>query len=301
MKKFLIISLVLMMLFSLAGCTNGTQKDPPSSGDASSEGGVTTPEDGSSEGGETTTGDGSSEGGETNTEATASLTYERNSDGYTVTGETENVENITIPDQYNGLPVTAIGESAFAYSKHTAPILSVTIPDSVTTIANNAFFNRSEMTTVNIGRDSQLKEIGRNAFSGNHALTAIYIPSGVTIIGDSAFNNNGSINFTVDEANTVYRSENGHLIETATQTLIRGGQSADVPESVTSIAQAAFRKSTLTEINLPSSVTKIENSFIADSSISVIHFSGTEEQWNAIEKGSLWNYRKKDIEVRFAE
>lgn len=277
MKKLLTMSLVLIMLFALAGCSDNSQKNPPSSDDSASTGGGTT------------------------IEATVSLTYERNDDGYTVTGETENVENIIIPAEHEGLPVTEIGESAFAYSKHTASILTVTIPDSVTTIANNAFFNRSEMTTVNIGQDSQLKEIGRNAFSGNHALTAIYIPSGVTTIGDNAFNNDGSINFTVDEANTVYSSENGHLIETTTKTLIRGGQSADIPEGVTSIALAAFRKSALTEINIPSSVIAIGNSFIADSSVSVINFNGTEEQWNAIAKGGLWNYRKTDIEIRFAD
>jgi len=277
MKKILTTSLVLIMMFALAGCADNAKKNPPSSDDSSSTGGGAT------------------------IEATVSLTYERNNDGYTVTGETENVENIIIPAEHEGLPVTEIGESAFAYSKHTASILSVTIPDSVITIANNAFFNRSEMTTVNIGQDSQLKEIGRNAFSGNHSLTAIYIPSGVTTIGDNAFNNDSSINFTVDEANTVYNSENGHLIETATKTLIRGGQSADIPEGVTSIALAAFRKSALTEINIPSSVTAIANSFIADSSVSVINFNGTEEQWNAIEKGGLWNYRKTDIEIRFAD
>ena len=236
---------------------------------------------------------------DTPTEATASLTYERNDNGYTVTGETENVENIIIPAEYDGLPVTEIGESAFAYSRHNEDILSVTIPDSVTTIALNAFYNRDEMTTVTIGQNSELTTIGRNAFSGNSSLKAIYIPSGVTTIGDSAFNNDGAINFTVAEGNVVYRSENGHLIETATKNLIRGGQSAFVPESVTSIAQAAFRRSAITEIDIPASVTVIGNYFIADSIVTVINFGGTEEQWNSIEKGRMWNYGKSDIEIKF--
>lgn len=236
---------------------------------------------------------------DTSTEATASLTYERNDNGYTVTGETENVENIIIPAKYDGLPVTEIGERAFAYSRHNEDILSVTIPDSVTTIALNAFYNRDEMTTVNIGQNSELTTIGRNAFSGNSSLKAIYIPSGVTTIGDGAFNNDGAINFTVADENAVYSSENGHLIETATKTLIRGGQSAFVPASVTSIAQAAFRRSTITEIDIPASVTVIGNYFIADSLVTVIIFDGTEEQWNAIEKGRMWNYGKSDIEIIF--
>ena len=276
MKKTLVLPLTLFMIFSLVGCGNNNVDNPPSSN-------ISTPDESSS-----------------NIEGTTSLTFERNDEGYTVTGETENVENIIIPLTYQGLPVTAIGNSAFAYSKHTAPILSVTIPDSVTSIGLNAFYNRSEMTTVTIGQNSSLKEIDRNAFSGNSALTAIYIPAGLTTLGDSAFNNDGSIDFTVDEANAIYYSENGHLIEKETKTLIRGGQNPTIPESVLKIASAAFRKSHLFEITIPTSVTAIENYIIADSSISVINYNGTEEKWTAIEKDKSWNYRKTDIEIRFA-
>lgn len=274
MKKAFVLPFALFMMFSLTGCGNNNVDNQPSSS-------VSTSEESSS-----------------NIEGTASLTFERNDEGYTVTGETENAENIIIPSTYLGFPVTAIGNSAFAYSKHTSPILSVTIPDSVTRIGLNAFYNRSEMTTVTIGFNSSLKEIDRNAFSGNSSLTAIYIPASLTTIGDSAFNNDGSIDFTVDEANDSYYSENGHLIEKETKTLIRGGQNQAIPEGVLKIASASFRRSHLSGINIPTSVTTIENYVIADSSISVINYNGTEEQWNAIEKAQSWNYRKTEIEIR---
>lgn len=166
---------------------------------------------------------------ETPEEPTASLTYERIDDGYAVTGETDNVENIVISAEYGGLPVTVIAESAFSYSRHNEAILSATIPNSVTEIERNAFNNRNEMTTVNIGKGSKLTKIGNNAFSGNSSLTDFYIPSTVTTIGDSVFNNDGAINFTVAQENVVYRSENGHLIENVTNTVIRGGQSGEIP------------------------------------------------------------------------
>ncbi len=217
-------------------------------------------------------------------EVTSSLTYEKNGNGYTVTGETANVKNIVIPAEYEGLPVTAVKESAFAYSRHHADILSVTIPDSVTQIERNAFYNRSEMTNVYIGVDSRLVMIGNNAFSGNHSLEFFYVPSGVTEIGDSAFNNCGAIDFAVSASNQIYRSDLGHLIETKSRTLIRGGQSNEIPDWLTTIAPAAFRNSSLTELNIPLAVLTIGNYFIANSSVAVIHFAGTEEQWNAIEK-----------------
>lgn len=156
------------------------------------------------------------------------------------------------------------------------------------------------MTTVNIGQNSTLSTIGNNAFSGNSTLTAIYIPSGVTVIGDGAFNNAGSIDFTVAADNTAYRSENGHLIEKATNTLIRGGQSGTIPDTVSTIAQAAFRKAVkVTEIYIPKTVTNIGNYIVNDSTITKINYAGTQDDWNAIEKGKLWNLGNTDISIVF--
>lgn len=200
MKKSLVLPVALFVIFALGGCRNDSIDNLSSSNFSKTE------------------------ESDSNEEGTSSLTYERNEEGYTVTGVSENVENIIIPAKYEGLPVTAIGNSAFAYSKHIDPILSVTLPDSITRIGLNAFYNRNEMTTVTIGKKSQLKEIGRNAFSGNHALTKIYLPATLSIIGDSAFNNDGSINFDVDEANEVYSGENGHLIEKKPKLLCVAGK-----------------------------------------------------------------------------
>lgn len=106
---------------------------------------------------------------------TESLIYELNADDtYTVTGMSGNEENIVIPAEYDGKSVTVIGESAFAYSRHNSDIFSVAIPDSVTTIERNAFYNRDEMTAVSISANSKLTTIGNNAFSGNHSLTSIF-------------------------------------------------------------------------------------------------------------------------------
>ncbi|MDE5834005.1 MAG: leucine-rich repeat domain-containing protein, partial [Ruminococcus sp.] len=151
-------------------------------------------------------------------------------------------------------------------------ITKVVIPDSIVEIGQNSFHNCNVLTTVEIGENSELTAIGNNAFSGNSALKSLYIPKGVTTIGDGAFNNCASIeSFTVAGENTAYRSENGHLIESATNTLIRGGAYGAVPESVTAIAQAAFRKANkIIGLNIPKSVTAIGNYFIADSTVAKI-------------------------------
>ena len=70
-----------------------------------------------------------------------------NEDGsaYRVTGYTGEACVVEIPSAYNGIPVTAIGEEAFARK---LGIYSLTIPESVTEIADNAFpgcFNLMEV------------------------------------------------------------------------------------------------------------------------------------------------------------
>lgn len=45
-------------------------------------------------------------------------------------------EKVVIPEKYNGLPVTAIGEDAFSDGVN---VVSITIPKSVTSICKNAF------------------------------------------------------------------------------------------------------------------------------------------------------------------
>ena len=233
-------------------------------------------------------------------EPVVTLIYERNSagTGYIVTGDNGQSTDIVIPAEYNGLPVVEIGESAFAYSRHNADIISVTIPDCIKLIGKNAFYSRqSDLTTVNIGENSELTTIGNNAFSGCRVLTAIYLPAGVTSIGDSAFNNCGSLNtITVARGNTVYSSEGNNLIEIATHTLVRGSNNSVIPSTVTKIAQAAFRRATLTTLTIPVSVTSISNYIIQDSAITSITYEGTAEQWEAVTKARYWNMGKTDIE-----
>ena len=267
-RTFVCVLLGVLLILSLVACNNdnrGTQ-DPP----------------------------------ETPAQPTASLTYEKVGNEYKVTGMTGKETAVVIPAEHDGLSVTVIGESAFAYSRHTDDIYSVTIPDSVTTIERNAFYNRTEMTSVNIGQNSQLTTIGNNAFSGNYSLTSIYIPEGLTSLGDGVFNNCGSLNsIAVATGNTVYSGEGNNLIEKATNTLIRGTNNSTIPSSVTTIAPRAFSRATATELVIPATVTTIGNYFIADSAYVTISYQGTQEQWDAVSKTSMWNYGNRGVELKF--
>ena len=74
-------------------------------------------------------------------------TYTVNNGEATITDYTGAGGAIMIPSTLGGYPTVAIGDSAFTYCQ---TLISVTIPNSVTTIEQGAFYHTS-LTSVTIG------------------------------------------------------------------------------------------------------------------------------------------------------
>ena len=87
--------------------------------------------------------------------------------------------DIVIPSMWNGVTVTKL----IGFNR--SNITSVVIPDSLTEISDNAFFECKNLTSVTIGKN--VKRIGKSAFKNCLSLTTIEIPKGVEIIDESAF------------------------------------------------------------------------------------------------------------------
>ena len=133
----------------------------------------------------------------------------------------EEITDLVIPNS-----VTSIGQNAFFGC---SGLTSVDIPNNVTTIGINAFYNCSGLNSVNI--PNSVTTIGSNAFLGCSGLTTVKIPSSVTRIDASTFKN------------------------------CSGLTSVDIPNSVTTIGSNAFEGcSDLTTVKIPSSVTQIDAS-----------------------------------------
>ncbi len=233
---------------------------------------------------------------------TDTLTFERDEagEGYIVTGDKGEAANIVIPAAHESLPVVGIADSAFAYSKHTSDILSVVIPDSVVEIGKNAFHNQDALVSVKIGTDSQLQKIGNNAFSGNSSLQSIYLPAGFSELGDDVFNNCGGLNsITVAAGNTHYSGAGNCLIDLTTHTLLRGSNQSVIPEAVTKIGVAAFRRATMTTLTIPTSVTFIDKYAISDSAITKVVYKGTSTEWENVVAASspYWNMGNENVEI----
>ena len=134
------------------------------------------------------------------------------------------------------------------------------IPKGVTAIGDYAFEDCTSLTSVEI--PSSVTEIGNSAFEGCSSLTSIVIPESVTKIEYGAFDGCSSLtSIVVKEGNSVFDSREccNAIIETATNTLIKGCNSTIIPSNVTKIGESAFQDCTsLTSIVIPESVTKIE-------------------------------------------
>ena len=95
--------------------------------------------------------------------------------------------DVTIPSRYKGKPVTAIDHVAF----HDSAVTSVTIPDSVTAIPDDAFSHCSQLTNISI--PNSVTFIGFSAFNSCTSLKSITLPSSLSTIQSYAFYNCGNL------------------------------------------------------------------------------------------------------------
>ena len=177
-----------------------------------------------------------------------------------VTRYNGNADNVVIPKTYRGIPVKIIEDYAFRYQTR---LKSITLPDSVTSIGNSAFYGCSGLTTVNWNA-TECTSAGSSYLEGCSNLATVNIGDNVKFIPSYAFYGcSGLTRIIVDKRNTKYHSAGNCLIETATKTLILGCKTSVIPTdgSVTSVSSKAFYDCTgLTSITIPDSVTSIGDS-----------------------------------------
>ena len=139
-----------------------------------------------------------------------------------------------------------IGNGAFGFTDLT----TITLPDSVETIGDNAFSNCDKLTSVNI--PDNVTTIGNGAFQ-NTAITSVAIPGSVKTIGQYAFEN----------CTSLATLELGSGIQTIDVWAFRDCTSltsVSIPDSVKTIGSSAFNGCTsLKTLTLGSGVETIGN------------------------------------------
>ena len=211
--------------------------------------------------------------------------YVINGDDVSVTfGDQKYIGNIKIPaivnNNGNTYNVTSIGKNAFYYCQS---LESVELSASITKIDEYAFYDCESLKSVTISTNvrsigdnafafckslesmafpENLESIGQYVFNGCGMLASISIPANVGFIGTAAFANTKSLSsITVDGKNAVYDSRQScnAIIETATNTLITGCKTTQIPDGVRVIGRNAFYYcQSLESVKLPASITKID-------------------------------------------
>ena len=276
MKKKLFLLMAVLCCFVLAvgilAACNGDQGTQP---------GGQTP-GGQTPGGMDNPGDIDQPGGDQPDENdyTEGLVFKLASDGesYSVTDYTGTSTEVVIPSVYEGLPVKSIGSFAFNYNT----MVSVFIPDSVTSISSEAFNFTYGLTSIIVDEenpvyhsagncliktetkaliagcsnciipdDGSVTSIGRYAFAGNKGLTNIIIPDSITSISSNAFAASGLKSIELPSGLKSISQELFYNCKELTSVII--------PDGVESIGRYAFMYcSKLGSVTIPDSVTTIE-------------------------------------------
>ena len=176
------------------------------------------------------------------------------------------------------------------------------IPNSVTDICNDAFFNCTSLSAVTIPGD--VDYIGSSAFYGCASLSTIDIPASVTHIGDFAFCDCAALtSINVSPYNDHYASSVGILFDYHYTELITcpGGLTGDLydyyfPNTVTKIRRGAFYNcARLTSVDIPASVTDIGNyAFYGCASLTAINVSPANQRYFSID-GTLFDAHNYEL------
>lgn len=183
---------------------------------------------------------------------------------------------ITIP-----AGVTSLGDEAF---RGTA-LTTVTVPASVTSVGEGTFQSCTRLSSADLS--SGLTNIGDCAFSGTD-LSSVTIPKTVSTLGQGVFEDCGSLEkLSVASGNTYYATDNGVLFSNDQNTLIQypdgnadtsyvipaGTETVSdsafcgagnlntisIPDGLTTIGGNAFEGTMISSVNIPSSVTEIDD------------------------------------------
>lgn len=150
-------------------------------------------------------------------------------------------------------------------------VKSVKITGDVTEIVNYAFASCSNLTQVTITATG-ITGIGASAFQNTTSLTTIEIPASVTTIGGGAFFGSGISKFTVAEGGNSFKTdtEGKALLTNENKTLFvfapKATGSYTIPSGVETIGSYSFQNTAITSLEIPSTVTTIEEGAFAQSS-----------------------------------
>lgn len=195
-----------------------------------------------------------------------------------------------IPDS-----VTSIGENAFSYCTN---LTNITISDSVKGIGEYAFCNCENLTSITI--PDGVTSIENFTFSYCTNLTSVIIPDSVNSIAVGAFSEctsltsvkmpsslseiGGAAFSKCSSLKNITIPDGVSLINSSAFEYCTSLTEISIPNTVTCIASESFRNcENLKKVTIPSSVVVIDYyAFVNCPSIKDVYYKGTKKDWNKI-------------------
>ena len=231
-------------------------------------------------------------------------------------------EELQLPEQIDGYPVTRLGRAALMLPGWTDTVL---IPETVRSIGSNGIC-ASGLKEVHIPEG--VETLGALVFDSCEALERVTLPTTLKEVGGGLFAHCPElVRIEVAPGNPVYHSAGNCLIETQTGVLVAGCKTSVIPDdgSVTAIGRYAFLWnfrlealripegvkeigygafmdcSWLERVELPVSMERIDQqAFRLCEQLTEIRYAGTLEQFRAIE-GIDWEKTDLQCTVRCAD
>ena len=173
----------------------------------------------------------------------------------------------TVSYEDKNYTVTAIGAHAFeADPEMGSSIKTVTLPASVVSIGDKAFYDCYSITSFTIPEGSQLASIGNNAFDSCSGITSLKLPSTLRTIGSEAFLNCSKLSDCI------------------------------LPEGLTSLGDGAFTRATkLTSVTIPSTLTTLgDRPFDSCTGLKEMNVTAGNSAYSS-ENGVLFNANKTEL------
>ncbi len=185
--------------------------------------------------------------------------YHKNTSNVIILDSDQDVTDVVIPEEIDGIPVKLIDNYAFG---RCSKLKSIVIPDSVTSIGKGVFNGCSSLSGISIPESVEV--IGESAFEKCIGLKSIIIPGNVAGIADSMFagcSNLEEIVISEGVTNIGWNAFSG----------CSSLSSINIPGSVIIIGRSSFENCNLKSVVIEEGVVRIEeNAFSGCSSLSKV-------------------------------
>lgn len=177
------------------------------------------------------------------------------------------------------------------YCQNNEDITYVDIPNNISSIGGNAFFNCKNLKYLKLNKG--LEAISDNAFKFCYSLESIDIPDSVKFLGTRCF-------CGCREAKTIKIGSGLHEIPFHCFFECKSVTSVEIPKTVAEVNFYAFEKcSSLTDIYIYPDTRILAAAFDLCVNLSTIHYNGTREEFNNSESRKY--LESLNVEIKFTK